>query len=88
MTPTHDLTGAVSRGCLAPCAYGAAGRWHRPGRGCPQRGLPPMDRRPVREGVTSTVGGAIVRRGLSRADVEALACQIYPWRDHLDDLAP
>lgn len=27
-------------------------------------------------------------RGLSRAEVEALACQIYPWRDHLDDLAP
>jgi hypothetical protein len=32
--------------------------------------------------------GRNVRRGLSRADVEALACQIYPWRDHLDDLAP
>jgi hypothetical protein len=29
--------------------------------------------------------GRNVRRGLSRADVEALACEVYPWWDHLDD---
>jgi hypothetical protein len=29
--------------------------------------------------------GRYVRRGLSRADVEALACEVCPWWDHLDD---
>jgi hypothetical protein len=29
--------------------------------------------------------GRNVRRGLSRADVEALARELYPWWDHLDD---
>jgi hypothetical protein len=29
--------------------------------------------------------GRNVRRGLSRADVEALACEVYPWWDHLED---
>jgi hypothetical protein len=26
-----------------------------------------------------------MHRALSRADVEALACQVYPWWDHVDD---
>jgi hypothetical protein len=29
--------------------------------------------------------GKNVRRGLSRTDVEAPACEVYPWWDHLDD---
>jgi hypothetical protein len=29
--------------------------------------------------------GEDVRCGLPRADVDALACQVYPWWDHLDD---
>jgi hypothetical protein len=51
----------------------------------PHPGPPSVDRGPVRQG-----GGRLrsavrnVRHGLSRADVEALACEIYPWRDHLE----
>jgi hypothetical protein len=33
----------------------------------------------------AAVGGEDVRRGLSRADVEALASHVYLWREHLDD---
>jgi hypothetical protein len=32
--------------------------------------------------------GKNVRRGLSRADVEALACDVYRWQDHRDDEEP
>jgi hypothetical protein len=32
--------------------------------------------------------GKNVRRGLSRADVEALACEVYRWQDHRDDAEP
>jgi hypothetical protein len=45
--------------------------------------------------LTSTSGRAVcgrrgrnVRRGLSREDVEALACEVYRWQDHGDDEDP
>jgi hypothetical protein len=86
MTPIHDLTGAVSGGCLAPCAYRAAGRWDRAGGGCPHPGLPSVDRGRVREVRAATVRGeeraawaVLCGRG------GALACEVYPWWDHLDD---
>jgi hypothetical protein len=32
--------------------------------------------------------GKDVRRGLSRADVDALACEVYRWQDHRHDEEP
>jgi hypothetical protein len=61
---------------------------HRARGGCPHTRQSPVDVSEYLKAGRVRSAGRNVRRGLSRADVEALACHICPWRDHLDDLEP